>query len=223
MTTLDEVSRVIELEADPVMRCPKCHAFTQQDFSTCPYCLFPLKHLCESCRQELQPEWKICPYCGAHSGQEPGAASTPHTLPRTINADPPAVRPIPKTLRVLVVDDDDRLKKLVGFALSHLPLAIDILTASDGVEALALIAQQPPDLVIADVMMPRMDGLTLCQRLREDMRTAFVPIMMLTASTDEADRTKGYLVGTDDYVTKPFAVPDLNARVMRLLRRTYGL
>ena len=236
MTTLDEVSRVIELEADPVMRCPKCHAFTQQDFSTCPYCLFPLKHLCESCRQELQPEWKICPYCDARSGQEPGAASTQHTLPRTIHAERPAVRPgeaspqsgpalrpVPKKLRVLVVDDDDSLKKLVRFALSHLPLAIDILTASDGVEALTLIAQQPPDLVIADVMMPRMDGLTLCQRLREDMRTAFVPIMMLTANTNEADRTKGYLVGTDDYVTKPFAVPDLNARVMRLLRRTYGL
>jgi DNA-binding response OmpR family regulator len=133
------------------------------------------------------------------------------------------LRPAPKQLRVLVVDDDDSLQKLVRFALSQLPLAIDILTASDGVEALTIIAEQPPDLVIADVMMPRMDGLTLCQRLRENMRTAFVPIMMLTANTDEAGRTKGYLVGTDDYVTKPFAIPDLNARVMRLLRRTYGL
>ena len=190
LTTLDEVRRVIELEAEDIIR-----------------------HLCESCRQELQPEWKICPYCEARTGQEPGAASTQHTLPGTVA----------KTLRVLVVDDDDDLQKLVRFALSRLPLAIDIVTASDGVEALTIIAQQPPDLVIADVVMPRMDGLTLCQRLREDMRTAFVPIMMLTANTDEADRTKGYLVGTDDYVTKPFTVPDLNARVMRLLRRTYGL
>ena len=131
--------------------------------------------------------------------------------------------PVPKTLCVLVVDDDDSIQKLVRLALSHLPMAIDILTASDGVEALTVIEQHPPDLVISDVMMPRMDGLTLCQRLREDMRTAFVPIMILTANTDEADRTKGYLVGTDDYVTKPFAVSDLNARVMRLLRRTYGL
>jgi two-component system response regulator RpaA len=131
--------------------------------------------------------------------------------------------PISKKPRVLVVDDDDSLKKLVRLALSHLPLAIDILTASDGVEALSIIEQQPPDLVISDVMMPRMDGLTLCQRLREDMRTTFVPIMMLTANTDEANRTQGYLVGTDDYVTKPFTVQDLNARVMRLLCRTYGL
>jgi DNA-binding response OmpR family regulator len=68
-----------------------------------------------------------------------------------------------------------------------------------------------------------MDGITLCQKLREDFRTAFIPIMMLTASADESNRTKAYMVGTDDYITKPFAVPDLNARVMRLLRRTYGL
>jgi len=111
----------------------------------------------------------------------------------------------------------------VQLALLRLPLAMDIMMAADGVEALALVEQQPPDLVISDVVMPRMDGLTLCQRLREDMRTAFVPIMMLTANTTEADRTQGFLVGTDDYVTKPFAVADLNARVMRLLRRTYGL
>lgn len=192
VTTLDEVSRVMELEAEEIVR-----------------------RLCESCRQELQPEWKICPYCEARRGDEPGTVSMQHALP--------TAGPVQKTLRVLVVDDDDSLQNLVRFALSHLPLAIEIATASDGVAALAIIAAQPQDLVIADVMMPGMDGLTLCRRLREDVRTAFVPIMMLTANADEADRTQGYLVGTDDYVTKPFAIPDLNARVMRLLRRTYGL
>ncbi len=83
--------------------------------------------------------------------------------------------------------------------------------------------KQPPDLVILDIMMPRMDGFTVCQRLREDVRTAFVPILMLTANADENSRTKGFLVGTDDYLSKPFAVPEFTARVMRLLRRTYGL
>ncbi|MBI3329544.1 MAG: Flp pilus assembly complex ATPase component TadA, partial [Nitrospinae bacterium] len=236
VTTLEEVRRVIELEAEEIIRCPKCHAFTHQDFSTCPYCLFPLKRLCESCGQELRLEWKICPYCNTPSGVEPGAQTTQKPLPRASDAEPLAVglgpatprggavlMPAPKTVHVLVVDDDDSIKRLVRLALSHLSLTIDLLTASDGLEALAVIAQQPPDLIILDVMMPRMDGLTLCQRLREDIRTAFVPIMMLTANTDEADRTKGFLVGTDDYVTKPFSVPDLNARVMRLLRRTYGL
>ena len=108
-------------------------------------------------------------------------------------------------------------------ALLHLPIEAEVATAADGVEALEAIGRQLPDLVISDVMMPRMDGFTLCERLRQDIRTAFLPIMMLTANTDEADRTKGYLVGTDDYVSKPFSVPELNARVMRLLRRTYGL
>jgi DNA-binding response OmpR family regulator len=102
-------------------------------------------------------------------------------------------------------------------------MEMDIITAGDGAEALKAVEQSPPDLVITDVMMPRMDGITLCQRLREDIRTAFVPVMMLTANADETNRTKGYLVGTDDYVNKPFSVPDLNARVLRLLRRTYGL
>jgi two-component system response regulator RpaA len=71
--------------------------------------------------------------------------------------------------------------------------------------------------------MPRMDGFAVCDRLRKDIRTAFLPILMLTADNDQDARTKGYLVGTDDYMSKPFAVPDLVARVTRLLRRTYGL
>jgi CheY-like chemotaxis protein len=202
---------VIELEAETMICCPQCHGFTQQDFSTCPYCLFPLKHLGESCGQERQPAWKICPYYDVRSCQEPSAESRPPPLPKTSDAASPAVRlgqvsppsrpvstPVRKKLRVLVVDDDDSIKKLVLLALLHLPLAIDIVMASDGVEALDVVEQQQPDLVISDVVMPRMDGLTLCQRLREDMRTAFVPIMMLTANTAEADRTQGCLVGTDD-------------------------
>jgi DNA-binding response OmpR family regulator len=77
--------------------------------------------------------------------------------------------------------------------------------------------------VVLDVMMPRMNGFETCQRLRQNVRTAFVPILMLTASADESSRTKGYLMGTDDYMSKPFLPPDLNLRVTRLLRRTYGI
>jgi DNA-binding response OmpR family regulator len=135
----------------------------------------------------------------------------------------PELPPSPKKPKILVVDDDEGIKRVIGKALGMLPLEIDIVTAADGLEALEKIEQQQVDLVIVDVMMPRMDGLGVCRRLREDIRTAFVPIMMLTASPDESTRTKGYLVGTDDYVSKPFSISDLNARVMRLLRRTYGL
>ena len=99
----------------------------------------------------------------------------------------------------------------------------ELAFASDGQEALEQAARVAPDLILLDVMMPRMDGFTVCERLRSDVRTAFIPILMLTANGDENNRTKAYLVGTDDYMTKPFAVPELNARVTRLLRRTYGV
>ena len=80
-----------------------------------------------------------------------------------------------------------------------------------------------PDLVILDLNMPGMDGFEVCKKLRADIQTAFVPILMLTANTDEQSRSQGFLVGTDDYMAKPVSIPELHARVTRLLRRTYGL
>ncbi len=131
--------------------------------------------------------------------------------------------PAKTNTRVLIVDDDDGIKKIIRKTLEQIPVSLDIDEASDGVEALERIETRPPDLVITDIMMPRMDGFTLCERLRKDIRTTFVPIIMLTASADEASRTRGYMTGTDDFVAKPFNIPEFTARVMRLLRRTYGL
>ena len=111
----------------------------------------------------------------------------------------------------------------VAAALNGLERKPEIVRADDGMDALAEIERKVPDLIILDVNMPRLDGFAVCERLRQDLRTAFVPILMLTGSTDEGNRTKGYLVGTDDYMAKPFSVPELTARVTRLLRRTYGL
>jgi DNA-binding response OmpR family regulator len=87
----------------------------------------------------------------------------------------------------------------------------------------AAVENLKPDLVVLDVMMPGMNGFEVCQKLRSNLQTAFIPIMMLTGNTDEASRTQGFLVGTDDYMGKPFSVPELHARVSRLLRRTYGM
>ena len=131
--------------------------------------------------------------------------------------------PAPKKPRILLVDDDESIRTIVYKGLEQLTIPVQVLTASDGVEALQKVQSDLVDMVILDVMMPRMDGFTVCERLRSDVRTAFIPILMLTASGDENNRTKAYLVGTDDYMTKPFAVPELNARVTRLLRRTYGV
>ncbi len=169
------------------------------------------------------------------------SAAAPSPAPAVSTATPvPPARPAPgpgpragatdtrftveaKRLRVLVVDDDEDIKEVVRLTLQRLPIEMDIDMASDGVEAIEKANARPPDLVILDIMMPRLDGFETCKQLRRNLRTAFVPILMLTASADETSRTKGYLVGTDDYMGKPFHPIDLNLRVSRLLRRTYGI
>jgi type IV pilus assembly protein PilB len=251
VTTLEEVLRVVQLQEEEIIRCPKCGSYINMDFSTCPYCMHELKHLCQSCGQELKLEWRICPYCNTRTGTEralppaeevgistarmssyppvpPPPAPAPAPTPAAAAAPAPALQapgaqPLSKKPRILVVDDDDGIKVVIKKALTQLPIDVAVDTASDGVEALDKMQQDAADLVVLDIMMPRMDGFTVCEKLRQGVRTAFTPILMLTANADESSRTKGYLVGTDDYMSKPFSVPELNARILRLLRRTYGL
>jgi fluoroacetyl-CoA thioesterase len=128
-----------------------------------------------------------------------------------------------KRLTILLVDDDDQMRETTRRALEQLPVHAELLFAADGLEALNTVESVVPDLVILDLMMPRMDGFTVCRKLRESVRTAFVPIIMLTACADDESRTTGFLLGTDDFITKPFGVGDLKARVMRILRRAYGI
>ncbi len=252
LTTLEEILRVVQIQEEEVIRCPQCNSYISSDFSTCPYCLHELKHLCAACGQELKLEWKVCPYCnvptvaelslpaasvgpGAKAAQAavaahpklaaPAPAAAPAATPAAepVAMLPPSPAPLAKKPRVLIVDDDDGIKIVVSKALSQLPMPVDVDTASDGIEALKKMENEPADLLVLDVMMPGLDGFGVCDQLRKGLRTAFVPILMLTANADESSRTKGYLVGTDDYMNKPFSVPELNARVMRLLRRTYGI
>jgi len=133
------------------------------------------------------------------------------------------MQPEAKTAKILVVDDEESIRKIVAMSLKNLPFPVEIMTAANGSEALSLVERDKPDMIILDIMMPEMDGFEVCKRLREDITTAFIPIMMLTARGETESRTKAFTVGTDDYVTKPFEVEDLRARVVRLLRRTYGL
>ena len=153
----------------------------------------------------------------APAAAAPSAAAPP---PRPAAVDPHVGR---RPMRVLVVDDDPDIRMIVGATLRKLHVPVEIVQAEDGVEALEKAREATPDLVVLDVMMPRMDGFETCRALRENVRTAFVPILMLTASADQDSRTKGYLIGTDDYMSKPFLPVDLKLRVGRLLRRTYGI
>jgi phosphate regulon transcriptional regulator PhoB len=118
---------------------------------------------------------------------------------------------------VLVVEDEPDIRNLVVHHLTR--DGFRCRTATNGAEALASIRTAAPDLVVLDLMLPEMNGLEVCRRLRADPATAGVPIIMLTAKTDEVDRIVGLEMGADDYVAKPFSPKELVARVRAVLRR----
>jgi two-component system alkaline phosphatase synthesis response regulator PhoP len=118
---------------------------------------------------------------------------------------------------VLVVDDEPDLLELLTYTLER--EGFRVLTARDGLEGLKAAEAAPPDLFIVDIMMPRMDGVELTQRLREDARLRLTPILMLTARTGERDEIAGLDAGADDYLVKPISPRRLVSRVRALLRR----
>ncbi len=118
---------------------------------------------------------------------------------------------------ILVVDDDEVLRETLVY---HLELAAyQVLTASAGPVALEVIGQQHLDLLILDIMLPGIDGLEVCRRIRRQPETISLPILMLTAMGEEIDRVVGLEVGADDYLSKPFSLREFLARVRALLRR----
>ena len=118
-------------------------------------------------------------------------------------------------MKILVVDDEMLLVKGIRFNLQN--EGYEVITGSNGLEAVQQVQEQHPDLVVLDVMMPEMDGLTACSKIRE---FSDVPIIMLTAKTDDMDKLLGFDHGVDDYLTKPFNILELKARIRALLRRS---
>jgi DNA-binding response OmpR family regulator len=119
-----------------------------------------------------------------------------------------------KKTTILTADDDPQLLRLV---MRNLQLeGYDVITASDGQQALEQVEAQIPDLILLDVMMPKMDGFTVCHRVRE---FSAVPIIIITARGQDQDKVRGLDLGADDYLTKPFSVDELLARVRAVLRR----
>jgi DNA-binding response OmpR family regulator len=125
------------------------------------------------------------------------------------NPDPPG--------RIVVVDDDPTVADVVGRYLIRDGHTVQCV--HDGYEALRVIERQPPDLVVLDLMLPGIDGLEVCRRMRERWP---IPVVMLTALGDETDRLAGFEIGADDYVTKPFSPRELAMRVRSVLRRARG-
>lgn len=118
---------------------------------------------------------------------------------------------------VLIVEDEEDIRELVSYNL--LKEGYQVTGVATGEEALRAVETKPPDLVLLDLMLPGVDGLTVCRKLKGNIRTASVPVVMLTAKGEEADIVKGLNMGADDYVTKPFSPRILIARLQAVLRR----
>jgi DNA-binding response OmpR family regulator len=120
--------------------------------------------------------------------------------------------------RILIIEDD--ISILNGLRDVLIFKSYDVITATDGESGYEMAREKKPDLIILDIMLPKMDGYTLCQKLRDE--GDMVPVLMLTARGEDPDKVQGLDIGADDYVTKPFSLPELLARVRALLRRTPG-
>ncbi|MCO7124825.1 response regulator transcription factor [Sporolactobacillus shoreicorticis] len=118
--------------------------------------------------------------------------------------------------KIMVVDDEPSIVTLLSFNLKK--SGYDVLTATNGTDALQLARDTRPDLIVLDLMLPGMDGMDVCKQLRQEKQ--FIPILMLTAKDDEFDKILGLELGADDYMTKPFSPREVVARVKAILRRT---
>src|SRR5881398_1788695 len=121
---------------------------------------------------------------------------------------------MPDSSTILLVDDEDSVQKLLAYPLER--DGFRVLQARDGEDALRLFQSEHVDLVVLDLMLPKLDGLEVCKRLRAESE---VPIIMLTARDDELDKVVGLELGADDYITKPFSIREFRSRVRALLRR----
>jgi two-component system alkaline phosphatase synthesis response regulator PhoP len=120
--------------------------------------------------------------------------------------------------KILIVDDEKDIVKMLDYNLKK--EGFRTVLAYDGEEALDLASREHPDLIVLDLMLPGIDGLEVCKTLKKESKTAFIPVIMLTAKKQEADKIVGLELGADDYVTKPFSPRELIARIKAVLRRS---
>ncbi|WP_461204491.1 response regulator [Clostridium sp. DL1XJH146] len=120
--------------------------------------------------------------------------------------------------KILVVDDEINIQELIKFNL--MSQGYDVVSCGDGKEAFGIVKDFSPDLILLDVMLPGMDGYKVCKEIRKDSSITTLPIIMITAKGEESDKIHGLEIGADDYITKPFSVKELIARVKAVLRRT---
>lgn len=119
--------------------------------------------------------------------------------------------------KILIVEDEKDIIKMLEYNLKK--EGFRVIDARDGEDALDLAVREYPDLILLDLMLPGIDGLEVCKALKKEAKTATIPIIMLTAKSQESDKVVGLELGADDYITKPFSVRELLARIKAVLRR----
>lgn len=123
--------------------------------------------------------------------------------------------------KILVVDDEEHIVELISYNL--MGAGYKVITAANGIDAINILSEEKPDLILLDLMIPGKDGLDVCKEVRGNKEIKNIPIIMLTAKSEELDKVLGLELGADDYMTKPFSVRELLARVKALLRRSTQL
>ena len=154
-----------------------------------------------------------------HGSQDRKAA---YRIPSGCDTLPPSQRTVRSTRmkRILIIEDDRDIVELVRYNLAN--EGFQVSGVNDGASGLSTLKKSPPDLLLLDLMLPKLSGLEICREVRKDESLNRLPILMLTARGDEADRVVGLEMGADDYVTKPFSPRELRARIKAALRRAAG-
>ena len=229
-TTLEEIERVLLTSGKPAAAAPLVK--------------------CARCNKPVEPGQELCPACRQAQQAPPPPIAKPQQppVPQTAPAPPPIAKPqqppVPQTApapppqsatqslktgdtkytfkgcKILLVDTDKKMLHSLGHALKERQFGV--LVATNGNEALQKIKQYAPDMLITEVLLPKLNGLSLVRKIRQNSATNQLPIIILSKKGETADRLKGFAIGTDDYVPKPFSMPELFFRITAILRRTYN-
>jgi type IV pilus assembly protein PilB len=218
ITTLEEVIRVCaveQAELEQTIQCPRCGKKIMQTESICPFCRSRLYEPCEQCGAELEQEWTVCPFCGAEKWVAP-ETSLP-TLQKPQTSIQPNIQQ--RAIRIVVAENNEPSRKMVTSLLEQ--QGYEVVTAANGEDALGKIRTKHPNLVILAVDMPKGDGFSVCKALRSNVKTMFMPVIMLTERNPLDEKLQGISFGANEYITKPFEPDGLLTHVKFVLHQLY--
>jgi len=211
---------LVKIARDPVedaIRCAGCAGPLERDFRACPRCGRRVLASCAACKADLRPDWSFCARCGERAPVDPARPSGPR--PTTSRGGAPPIAPeesgAPRS-EVLVVDDAWDMRRILERVLTRAGYAVRLTDSGEG--ALREVASKKPDGVLLDLELPGMSGIDVCRRLRTQLETATLPIVMLTAGTEVGTEAEAHDAGANDYLTKPFTPAVLLQRLHLAMR-----